>query len=106
MPAVLRRRGDEGKGMVDHMDDLGRRIFVRNEWYEHEGNRSDIRVFHDADHFYLEVLFEDGRTARDTIEIDKEDCLDFKRFNNPNLVEDLVNRVKWEIKGGETLHRR
>ena len=82
------------------MEDTNRRIFVRNEWFVHGGVSYDIRIFHDADCYYLEVYGEDGRQARKPVTVDKADCLDFKRFSNPNLIEDLVNRVKGEIRKG------
>ena len=83
------------------MDEIARRIFVRNEWFEHEGNRYEIRVFHDEDYFYLEVFTEDGRTAREPAKVAMADCIGFKRFNNPNLTEDMLNRMKQAIKKGQ-----
>jgi hypothetical protein len=80
------------------MEDANRRIFVRNEWVTHAGVSYDIRIFHDADRYYLEVYDEEGRQVREPVTVDKADCIEFKRFSNPNLVEDLVNRVKGEIR--------
>lgn len=82
------------------MEGMNRRVFVRNEWFSHGGITYDIRIFYDADRYCIEVYGEDGRQAREPVTVDKVDCIEFKRFSNPNLVEDLVNRIKGEIRKG------
>ncbi len=82
------------------MKGTSRRVFIRNEWFVHGGITYDIRIFHDADRYCIEVYGEDGRQACEPLEVDEADCIEFKRFSNPNLIEDLMNRIKREIRKG------
>jgi hypothetical protein len=80
------------------MEKTANRTFIRNEWFEFGGNRYGIRLFHDDESFYLETCFEDGSPACEPMQVSNENCIEFKRFNNYNLLEDLFNQAKRQIR--------
>ena len=82
------------------MEKTANKIFIRNEWFEFGGNRYGIRLFQDDESFYLETCFEDGTPACEPMQVRKENCVEFKRFNNFNLWEDLINQAKKQIRIG------
>jgi len=80
------------------MEEMPVRLFVKNEWFFWNGRTYAIQLFQDDEHFYLVVRDDELRPILPEIAVVKESCVEFKRFSNPNLLEELVNRAKAEIK--------